>query len=273
MSMFYPFKQKEIMTSIIKHFIAITLVVSFCSCSDNHVLHPMVKPDVIMKSQENFTSYWAQYLRLPDEFTAYDSLAKKMDKEEFFSMLRTGKFLPLRMQSDSTGKYMLYRIHEEKDPLITTWLQMIGNENYHGFITEGKPLPKLDYTSIDGKPINSETIKNKILVLNFWFIHCQPCVAEIPELNEWVDEYGNEGDFIFAAIAFDSKKDLLNFNKKHNFKYHIVSDTGSLQKALGINGYPTHVIVNRDGTIMKIFADSYSKNESVSAALKKMAMR
>ena len=54
---------------------------------------------------------------------------------------------------------------------------------------EGCLLPDFIAETIDGEILNSADLRGKVLVLNFWFTSCPPCIAELPGLNRLVDEY------------------------------------------------------------------------------------
>src|SRR5688572_27232831 len=53
----------------------------------------------------------------------------------------------------------------------------------------GLKFPDFSLTSIDGKQFQLSELKGKVIMLNFWFIACAPCVAEMPLLNQLVEEY------------------------------------------------------------------------------------
>lgn len=90
-------------------------------------------------------------------------------------------------------------------------------------------------------PIKSTDLLNNITVINFWFTGCQPCIAEMPELNYLVDAYKGQ-PVNFVAFTFNDAESVKNFIQKHDFKYLQVPDARTLIKELGINSYPTHLV-------------------------------
>ena len=70
----------------------------------------------------------------------------------------------------------------------------------------GAQVPEFEARSIDGRKINSELLKGKVTILNFWFIACPPCVAEIPGFNAIVEKFGTD-QINYIAIGRDNKKD------------------------------------------------------------------
>jgi thiol-disulfide isomerase/thioredoxin len=61
--------------------------------------------------------------------------------------------------------------------------------------------------------------KDKLTVLNLWATWCQPCIEEMPLLDEVKSKYSKENiNFISISVDNDSIK-LVNFNKKGKFKF------------------------------------------------------
>ena len=61
--------------------------------------------------------------------------------------------------------------------------------------------------------------KNELTVLNLWATWCQPCIEEMPLLNEVKSKYSKEKiNFISISVDNDSIK-LVNFNNKGKFKF------------------------------------------------------
>jgi peroxiredoxin len=132
-------------------------------------------------------------------------------------------------------------------------------------------LPQINYRDLEGKKYNSDSIKTKILVLDFWFIGCTSCVHEMTKLNELKAQYKNRKDIIFAGIAFDKENALRKFMKKTDFQFDIISDTASyLDKKLGISSFPTEVVIN-DGKVVKILDDECHSLPDLKMVLKKQA--
>ena len=113
-----------------------------------------------------------------------------------------------------------------------------------------KPLPNDNFIMIDGSESSFDDYKGKLLVINFWYINCGPCIVEMPYLNNLVEEYKDE-DVEFLALTFDSVSDVNTFLEKTSFNYQL----GSASKEL-IFGFtpifPTHMIVDENGIIKDI---------------------
>jgi peroxiredoxin len=112
-----------------------------------------------------------------------------------------------------------------------------------------------------GKKIKLSQLKGKVVVLNFWFIECKPCVMEMPELNELVAEFkGNE--VIFLAIAVNKKDQLKKFLKKTEFKYKVLPNGQSVSDSYGVKGFPTNLIMDQNGIIQYVSTGIGPNNKS-----------
>ncbi len=116
---------------------------------------------------------------------------------------------------------------------------------------EGKPFPAFELTSRNGIVYTKEELKGKILLINFWFSRCEPCIIEMPEMNEIVAKFEKE-EIVFIAPTFDSQELVNKFLEKRDFNYQIIPDVQSFCIELNIRSYPTHFVVNREGIIEKI---------------------
>lgn len=91
--------------------------------------------------------------------------------------------------------------------------------------------------------------KGKIVLLNFWFIGCAPCLREIPELNKIADDYS--GKVVFIAVSKNNTKEQINyFIKKFPFLFTQVLPNKDLITGLDISLYPTNILFNAKGEIL-----------------------
>lgn len=111
-----------------------------------------------------------------------------------------------------------------------------------------KPAPDFDVQTLDGRKLRLSELRGKVVVLNFWFIGCGPCRVEIPSLNKLVEEFGSR-DVVFIAFALDPADRLPSFLKDIPFRYQVVPDASALVKSFGVELFPTHVLIDKEGRI------------------------
>lgn len=117
------------------------------------------------------------------------------------------------------------------------------------FFVTGKTIGNSRMTDMEGQSYNLKELKGKIVVMNFWFINCPPCRNEIPHLNEVVKKYESNKDVVFLAVALDEKYDLKKFLANTPFQYHIIDNGRYVVANYGVNSFPTHVILDREGKV------------------------
>ncbi len=121
-------------------------------------------------------------------------------------------------------------------------------------VTKNSSPAKSGMVALSGKTFGPNELNGKIVVLNFWFTSCPPCLKEIPELNKIVAEYKGK-DVVFLGLATDDVKTLEGFLKDHPFDYEIIPKATQLMMPFlepDENGkletkFPLHIVVNREG--------------------------
>ena len=125
-----------------------------------------------------------------------------------------------------------------------------------------KPLPEGNFLQmIDGSAKSFSDYKGKLLVINFWYINCGPCIIEMPYLNDLVNKYQNE-DVQFLALSFDTVLDIKSFLQKTEFIY----EHGSISRSLMYDFTPVspgHFIVDKDGIIRDIIIGAPRNTEII----------
>ena len=117
----------------------------------------------------------------------------------------------------------------------------------------GCQLPNDSFTTIQGVKKHIANYWGKPLVINFWYLHCPPCINEIPSFAELDKKYGNKISLI--AISQDPKLQVLDFLTKHNFKAEIAADELSFIDKYNLgSGYPFTLIINQEGKIVHIIS-------------------
>lgn len=236
-------------------FIIINLILILNSYAQiNRKIVPVLEPKFILSDFVIFLKYQENHIDYSNHIKAYDENSKPISIELFFQLLEKGDFLPLRIKTlDNEKVYQLYRLPNNTNKSIKSTIIYYSKVEHQYYKMIGKPFPEFDFQNLEGNSINNKKVKSKIIVYKTWFIHCLPCIQEIPDLNKIVANYKNRKDIIFLALALDKKADLVKFSKKNNFNYEIIPNQNNLiEEKLKLNSYPTHIIVNQFGNIVLV---------------------
>ncbi|MBI2480593.1 MAG: TlpA family protein disulfide reductase [Planctomycetia bacterium] len=118
----------------------------------------------------------------------------------------------------------------------------------------------------DTSPITMESLRGEVALINFWGTWCGPCMMEFPHLVELNDRLASDKRFRFVPVACgpggadvdpEELRDTTEaYLRKLEADLDVYSDPGagarlSLVKAAQLSGlgYPTTVLIDRDGTI------------------------
>ena len=135
-----------------------------------------------------------------------------------------------------------------------------------------KPAPEVTLKDLEGKDLSLSQYKGKVVLVNFWATWCEPCLVEIPWLIEMQQKYAAKG-FTVLGIAMDEEgakvvtpwvnKERFDVNgAKSQMNYPIViGNDAAADKFGGLLGYPTSVLITRDGKIVKRITGIISSEE------------
>jgi peroxiredoxin len=217
-------------------------------------LEPKIEFNEIDSDFIKWWTYHSHNISLSSNFTGLNEKSDTIDKKQFLEKLTTGNYIPLKIKSDDKVEiYKLFKLDSNADKSIGSTIKNESLTNLKHFNMEGLPLPEFNFTDLNGNKYTNENTKGKTIILKTWFINCKACVAEFPELNELVENYKQRNDMIFLSLAQDSKAELENFLQKKDFEYQVVPNQKEfIDKKLNLQMYPTHIIVDKNGTIIKV---------------------
>lgn len=117
----------------------------------------------------------------------------------------------------------------------------------YGSSIELPPLHSFNYQTLDGVKGSIAEHKGKVVVLDFWFVSCPGCIMERNSLNTLVDEFKDNKNVVFLSVCLDGETYLRNHLKNYPRAFPVVPDGQEICDNLGIQGFPTHVILNSEG--------------------------
>jgi thiol-disulfide isomerase/thioredoxin len=135
-----------------------------------------------------------------------------------------------------------------------------------------EPAPDLTLKDLNGNDVSLSDYKGKVVLVNFWATWCDPCRAEIPWLIEMQRKYADKG-FVILGIALDDegKKVVAPFVAKERFDVNgqkepmdykiLIGNDDAADKFGGLFGYPTSVLISKDGKQIKRVTGIISPDE------------
>ncbi len=118
-------------------------------------------------------------------------------------------------------------------------------------VVEGKPLPTIDLSTLEGNTLSTGDFVGKPLVINIWGSTCGPCKKELPDFAAVHKVYGDDVRFIGIDYLPPSDHEE-NFARDKGVQYELLYDaTGEFINEMGISAFPVTLIVTADGTIVQ----------------------
>lgn len=108
--------------------------------------------------------------------------------------------------------------------------------------------PPFSLPALDGRMVTSESLKGKIVVVNFWGTWCGPCVGEMPALQQLYDKYRSDSAVAIVTIAKDALDDLQTWMAAKRYTFPTLLDEGYSTLA-SITTWPTTWLLDREGVV------------------------
>ena len=106
-----------------------------------------------------------------------------------------------------------------------------------------------------GERVSSDDYRGGVLVVNFWYAACGPCIVEAPLLEEVWQEYQDQGVAFLGVNTYDQPATALSFARDNNVTYPSVIDVndGKVKLAFAqvtpIQATPTTLVLDRGGRV------------------------
>lgn len=122
---------------------------------------------------------------------------------------------------------------------------------YDGAGMKGQQAPTWTLETVDGKSVNWEEFKGKVVLVDFWATWCPPCVRGVPDLIELQKAHGDKGLAIIGVSLDDSSTPVKKFLKDKSVNYTVVMGNEEItEKFGGIEAIPTAFLIDRLGKIV-----------------------
>lgn len=127
---------------------------------------------------------------------------------------------------------------------------MVGHEapNFEAEIVAGLGASSHDRISLEG-------LRGEVVLLDFWASWCPPCRASIPILNRVLAARPEVRAFGINAEPNLSPLGVSRAHRSFHSAFPSVQDVDfSLQTQFGVDGLPTLVLIDREGTVRAVHA-------------------
>lgn len=119
-------------------------------------------------------------------------------------------------------------------------------------LAPGTVAPDWTLYDTNGKKTSLSALKGKIVLLDFFFVGCGPCMRTLAPLDKFYERYTNSGFTILSISDRDSKKQVTEFEKVQRIKNQMYPDAHDVAKLYHVTAAPTFYLIDKKGKIANV---------------------
>jgi len=114
------------------------------------------------------------------------------------------------------------------------------------------PAPAMVVQSVDGKTINLQQQKGKVVFINFWATWCPPCLAEMPTVNDFYQKVKDDPNIVFLCVDVDNRLNNSSvFMKNKGYQMPVYGgNLDGLPTTFYSGTIPTTLVINKRGMVV-----------------------
>lgn len=101
--------------------------------------------------------------------------------------------------------------------------------------------------------VSLKDYKDKVVMVDFWFKSCGPCMEAMPHYSALEKQFGKNGFALLTVNVEDPVEDVAFFYKKYKPAYKMLYDGNALWKGLGFMGCPSGLLLDKTGKVVEVF--------------------
>ncbi len=138
--------------------------------------------------------------------------------------------------------------------IITTIIVLIFSVT---ILSAQDEIPNVEIKTLDGKVFNTDSIAKlgKPVFLDFWATWCVPCMKELDAINDNMEDWKDEVDFVVIAVSIDDQRSTTRVAPLVNGKgwndFIVLRDPNSdFKRAMNIVNVPHTFLLNKEGKVV-----------------------
>lgn len=222
------------------------------------------------ESYNGYSCYHVQINKRPEEDSTSMLVATRIEyhfwinKEDFVPIAYTIAY-DLVMNGDTMYQHTKsilknYKLNDLHDSEVLTMASIPSYVSLKDYVPYKSPellpvdtiAPDWELPSLTDENIRLSDQKGKIVLIDFFYKACYPCMQALPGLQRLHEKYGDKGLHVIGIDPYDTKeKDEIDvFLAKRGVTYTVVLGGKEVAKDYHVSGYPTMYLVGEDGKIL-----------------------
>jgi len=135
--------------------------------------------------------------------------------------------------------------------------------------------PAVDFTLKDayGQDFAFKDLHGKTVFLNFWATWCEPCIAEMPEIEALQKEFKDSGLVVVCIDPYESADIAKKYFDEHKYPFvNLVDVKQTTFEKYGDKGVPKTVLIDKDG-IVRFYQQGGNSNQDFRRQVLKLGLQ
>src|SRR3546814_7995862 len=112
--------------------------------------------------------------------------------------------------------------------------------------TTNDQTPYVSFKDKSGNIISLNSLKGKVVFINFWATWCPPCIAEMPSIQELYTEFKDNDQVVFLMADGDNTSEKSNkFMTKGNYDMPGHTTASTIRPSFLGGAIPTTLVLDR----------------------------
>ena len=100
----------------------------------------------------------------------------------------------------------------------------------------------------NGNIFDFESVKGKVVFVNFWATWCPPCIAEMPSIQNLYTDYKDKVEFLL--VTNDPYSEINEFLSKNNYDFKILRPVTFNTSVFDVSTIPRTFLIDKTGRII-----------------------
>lgn len=122
------------------------------------------------------------------------------------------------------------------------------------FLLTQKPVaPQANFTLLGGEQVSLNSLRGKVVLVNFWATSCPGCIHEMPDLVKTYRKYQARGlDLVAVAMSYDPPDYVRRFSQDNALPFKVALDKdGTAAQAFDARVTPTTFVIDKEGRMIQ----------------------
>lgn len=120
-------------------------------------------------------------------------------------------------------------------------------------LTQKPAAPRATFVTLGGEQVALDSLRGKVVLVNFWATSCPGCVHEMPELVKTYRKFETRGlELVAVAMNYDPPDYVRRFTQENALPFKVALDKdGAVALAFDARVTPTTFVINKEGQIVQ----------------------